>query len=123
MATNLSSSPSLKRKRDAIAKDELEIDLSLPEPLSKKELRKAKKSKPQVSNESKADGAEQGGSNPTEALKDEDSPNNTPKARSEWGIWMGNLPRTASNSYLRQFLCKDTSIVDADITRVHLPAP
>src|ERR1051326_5905472 len=37
--------PSKKRKREE-PEEELEIDLSLPEPLSKKALRKARKSKP-----------------------------------------------------------------------------
>jgi RNA recognition motif-containing protein len=122
MATDLSSSPSLKRKRDAVVKNELEIDLSLPEPLSKKELRRAKKSKPQASNENEGL-TKQDDPNPTEPDKDEESASKTPKARSEWGIWIGNLPWTATKSDLRQFLCKDTSIEEADITRVHLPAP
>jgi RNA recognition motif-containing protein len=123
MATNHSSSPPLKRKRDAVSKDELEINLSLPEPLSKKALRKAKKTRTQSSNEEEPRALNQNDAKPTDPEKDEDSTSKTPKPRSEWGIWIGNLPWTTTKSDLRQFFCKDTSIEEADITRVHMPAP
>jgi len=101
---------SKKRKRETLP-DELEIDISLPEPASKKAARKAKKAK---SVPTTTDGTE-----PAEkpAIAD------TAGKRSEHGVWIGNLPWSATRDLLITFLTSNSDITTADITRVHLPPP
>lgn len=41
--------------------------------------------------------------------------------RSEYGIWIGNLPWSATKDSLRQFLTTNTNIADGKITRIHIP--
>ncbi|KAK4692193.1 hypothetical protein P7C71_g4962, partial [Lecanoromycetidae sp. Uapishka_2] len=123
-----STSPTRKRKRDEVSKAEIEVDISAPEPPSKKALRKAKKSKTaqevperstQTVHASRANLiATNLDSDPEEKLLD---PTNT--KRSEYGIWIGNLPWTATKPDLRSFLTKDTGITDDMISRLHMPAP
>lgn len=111
-------SPDRKRKREESTAKEIEVDVSAPEPPSKKALRKAKKGNtfPTASNsESKSIAAQTG------SVSDEDA--SAPPKRSEFGIWIGNLPWTATKADLRTFLTKGTEISDDMITRLHLPAP
>lgn len=107
-----------KRKRDSTKEEEeeIEIDVSLPEPLSKKAARKAKKSKPCSSETTNGDTAPQTAG---EAAK----PQGKAEKRTAWGIWIGNLPWTATKQELRSFLCGTGAIKDTEISRVHLPAP
>ncbi|KAF2009269.1 hypothetical protein BU24DRAFT_415192 [Aaosphaeria arxii CBS 175.79] len=105
------SNSSKKRKREALP-DEIEIDVNLPEPTSKKEARKAKKAKaaPQSSaGEGAAAGKDEG---ETKAAQ-----------RSQHGVWIGNLPWSATKESLRSFLTTNSEIKDEEITRVHMPAP
>lgn len=116
-------SPSRKRKREESTTGELEIDVTAPEPPSKKALRKAKRGKATPAgpkSESKSIIALQ-----TASASDEDVPADpsAPPKRSEYGIWIGNLPWTATKADLRNFLTKDTEISDDMITRLHLPVP
>ena len=115
-------SPSRKRKREEVSTEEIEVDVTAPAPPSKKALRKAKKSKtapaaPKKESESVA---------VTErSISDEDASANAsalPK-RSEYGIWIGNLPWTTTKADLRSFVTKDTEISEDLITRLHMPAP
>ena len=46
-----------------------------------------------------------------------------PPKRSEHGIWIGNLPWSATKHGLRKFLTTDTRIPNEVITRIHMPAP
>lgn len=115
------SSPPRKRKRDQSTIEELEVDLAAPEPPSKKALRKAKKGQIiQLPTATKLTGPERHRS---------DSDNEglpaqiVPAKRSEYGIWIGNLPWTATKSDLRNFLTRDSEITEEVITRVHMPAP
>ena len=115
-------SPSRKRKREENNIEEIEIDVTAPEPSSKKALRKAKKGKatPTAPNS-------EGKSAVVEAssVSDEDTSVKflaAPK-RSEYGIWIGNLPWTATKADLRNFLTKDTDITDEAIVRLNLPTP
>ncbi|KAF6234273.1 hypothetical protein HO173_007695 [Letharia columbiana] len=115
-------SPSSKRKREEITAEEIEVDVTAPEPPSKKALRKAKKGKatPDASKaESKSIGVQAG------SVLDEDASADisATSKRSEYGIWIGNLPWTATKADLRNFLTKDTGISENMITRLHLPAP
>lgn len=121
-----STEPTKKRKRAAVPEgEELEIDVTAPEPLSKKELRKAKKSKttPATTTPTVA-GASSNGA--TEALSDntgEPKEDYNPNKRSLHGIWIGNLPFSCDKAALRTFLLEQGGIIEPEITRVHMPAP
>lgn len=131
----MSSSPEItdshkKRKRDIIPEDEddkLEIDVNLPEPPSKKAKRKEKKRakskliKSENAEEAgdelevkKEDGAAETKPKPADATQ-------TPAKRSDYGIWVGNLPFNATKDTLKEFLLKEGGIDESGITRVHLP--
>ena len=116
-------SPSRKRKREEEAStEEIEVDVTAPTPPSKKALRKAKKGKTAPvapKNESESVAVEK------RSISDEDASANAsvPPKRSEYGIWIGNLPWTTTKADLRSFLTKDTMISDEVITRLHLPSP
>lgn len=43
--------------------------------------------------------------------------------RSNFGVWIGNLPWSATKDDVRRFLTTDTGIGDGAITRVHMPSP
>ena len=118
----MSNSPppsSKKRKRHDPSIEELEVNIAAPEPPSKKALRKAKKGK-NVPDKS---------SSKSEAIVER--PNSTddqveltqPSKRSEPGVWIGNLPWSASKLDLRKFLTSDNTITDDAITRIHMPTP
>ena len=108
-----------KRKAEPLP-EELEIDIDLPEPVSKKASRKAKKLK---STSAENDGEESA----TEAKsKSKSKPNEEDKKtekRSEYGVWIGNLPWSATKDSLRTFLTEHTEIPGDQITRIHLPPP
>jgi RNA recognition motif-containing protein len=115
--------PAKKRKREALA-DEIEIDVSLPEPASKKAARKAKKAKLNPTPTADAAGAE------TDAKTDGEVRDSRVAAdqeaggkRSDFGVWIGNLPWSATKDTLRKFLTDNTEIKSEQITRVHLPPP
>jgi RNA recognition motif-containing protein len=99
-----------KRSRSDDTANELEIDLALPEPLSKKEQRKAKKVKTTTTDQTNGTAA------------DSETPSKESK-RSEWGVWIGNLPWSVGKQELKDFFCTSDSIAEANITRIHLPAP
>ncbi|KAF2865291.1 hypothetical protein BDV95DRAFT_507562 [Massariosphaeria phaeospora] len=106
-----------KRKREALP-DEIEIDVQLPEPASKKAARKAKKAKTTPTSSTTASGAEASAAKP--ALDDED---NKAGKRSEFGVWIGNLPWSATKDTLRNFIIDNADMKDSEITRLHMPAP
>lgn len=119
-----SSSPSpppsaKKRKRQDAGVKELEVDITAPEPPSKKALRKAKKSKDAPINSQPKSEPEA-----NRSITDFERPEaSQPSKRSEYGVWIGNLPWSASKNDLRAFLTADTNITDDMITRIHMPAP
>ncbi|KAJ4396562.1 Nucleolar protein 13 [Gnomoniopsis smithogilvyi] len=108
---------SKKRKIDV---PEIEVDISLPEPPSKKAKRALKKGKVL----------------PPKANSDDDEPTTTTssgkattdgaakKERSPYGVWIGNLRFTVTRDDLRAWLVENSGgAIAADaITRVHLPA-
>ncbi|KAH7402277.1 hypothetical protein DE146DRAFT_461374 [Phaeosphaeria sp. MPI-PUGE-AT-0046c] len=106
--------PANKRKRDALP-DEIEIDVSLPEPASKKEARRLKKAKlnPPTETVGKTDG---------KAAGDAEDKDKTAK-RSDYGVWIGNLPWSATKESLRNFLVEHAEMKEEHITRVHMPPP
>ncbi|OKL62982.1 hypothetical protein UA08_02068 [Talaromyces atroroseus] len=97
--------PTINKKRKLQDAPEIEIDVAAPEPPSKKALRKAKK---------------KGVDPETTAVKSE-----TPKAestkRSEYGVWIGNLPFNTTKEDVRKFFTSGCTFTDATITRIHLP--
>ena len=117
-------SPSRKRKRDPSSAAEIEVDVTAPEPPSKKVLRKAKKGKA-TSVPAKADTTAIGVATTSLEPASEENPDSLTiqSKRSEYGIWIGNLPWTATKLDLRNFLTKDTDITDQMITRLHMPPP
>jgi RNA recognition motif-containing protein len=110
---------SSKKRKSAIT--EIEVDLSLPEPPSKKARRALKKgkalpAKPKSDDEEdneidegKADGAKDG--------------KKKKKERSPHGVWIGNLRFTVTKADLRKWLVENSGgvITDESITRVHMP--
>ena len=123
-ATPPLESPSRKRKRDYGPTAEIEVDISAPEPPSKKALRKARKSKttPAAAN---TDTLKTGviALSPESGAEEDLKPSTVPPKRTVYGIWIGNLPWTATKLDLRGFLTKDTEITDNMITRLHMPPP
>ncbi|KAI2624078.1 hypothetical protein GGS21DRAFT_326898 [Xylaria nigripes] len=107
------SSVSKKRKTEL---DEIEVDLSLPEPPSKKAKRLLKKGKPLPSKPASDDEADDGLAVP----KTKDGKE---KKRSEHGVWIGNLPFTMTRVELFKWLvdCSGGAIKEENITRVNLP--
>ena len=108
--TDSNDPPAKKRK---LSVDEIEVDITAPEPPSKKALRLLKKGKPLPPSKS--------GAEPTAAEVE------TKKAevekRSEYGVWIGNLPWSVSKEDLRKFLVEYSDITEEGITRVHMPGP
>ncbi|KAJ4993647.1 RNA recognition domain-containing protein [Stagonosporopsis vannaccii] len=109
--------PAKKRKREVLP-EEIVVDVGLPEPASKKAARAAKKAKlnpkPAAAGDkdASADATTDGAA--TEAKKGEEK-------RSEFGVWVGNLPWSATKDSLRTFITENTEIKTEQITRVHMP--
>lgn len=110
------SKSSKKRKRE-ILPEELEIDVSLPEPASRKAARKAKKQKTQPA--STADGDAENG----DASQEKTDGKDAEAKRSEFSVWIGNLPWSATKDSLRTFLTENSEIKEDEITRIHMPVP
>lgn len=110
--------PGKKRKREALP-DEIEIDVGLPEPASKKAARKAKKAKLNPTPTADKDGATTAGKTDAEVKGDKEQGGK----RSEYGVWIGNLPWSATKDTLRDFLVENAEMKNEQITRVHLPPP
>lgn len=100
---------SKKRKSQV---DEIEVNLTLPEPPSKKAKRLLKKGKPlpvkPSSDDEGGDGAKNG--------KDK-------KKRSDFGIWIGNLRYTMTRTELFKWFVESSggTITEENITRVNMP--
>ncbi|PSN67959.1 hypothetical protein BS50DRAFT_572942 [Corynespora cassiicola Philippines] len=102
-----------KRKRDPLP-EEIEINVNLPEPASKKAARKAKKAKtaPASTETTEAN---------TETTGEQQE--GKEEKRSQFGVWIGNLPWSATKDTLRTFLVENSEIKTEEITRVHMPPP
>lgn len=118
-----------KRKRND-DQEELEIDVNLPEPPSRKSLRKSKKQK----NTDFKSAIESSNSKDAKKLKSKSkvqSPppsseaEQKPKQRSEYGVWIGNLPWTWDRPTLETFFTAhaDGKIKSKEITRINMPRP
>lgn len=98
------------KKRKTLA-EEIEVDITAPEPPSKKALRALKKGKPLPPSKSGADSPE-----PQPKKVEEEK-------RSGHGIWIGNLPFHVSKEDLRAFFVDHSDITEELITRIHMKGP
>lgn len=107
---NSEAAQSTKRKADL---EELEVDVSAPEPPSKRAKRALKKGKALPAKVSSDDEKEQDGEDKSKAEK----------TRSEHSVWIGNLPFTVTPQELRQWLVDNSGgvLTDESITRIKLP--
>ncbi|KAI9788404.1 MAG: hypothetical protein M1816_006929 [Peltula sp. TS41687] len=117
-----------KRKRESKPVEVLEVDISAPEPASKKAMRKAKKPKKSGTVSSKDvhhDTATSSRiSKAIQSTESEKQQQEKLARRSEHGIWIGNLSFKTTKADLRSFLTSsnnNASITDDEITRIHLP--
>lgn len=106
----VSTEPPTKKRKLSV--DEIEVDITAPEPPSKKALRALKKGKPLPPSKS---GAEPKPA--TEAKKSEQD------KKSEHGVWIGNLAFSVSKDDLRKFFVEYSDITEDMITRIHMPGP
>ncbi|KAJ5288506.1 hypothetical protein N7478_001536 [Penicillium angulare] len=112
----MSESPDISQKKRKLQDGpELEIDVSAPEPQSKKALRKAKKQK---SEPSKPDSDEKE-KHTNDKPQSKEAP--APAKRSDYGIWIGNLAFSVTRDDLRNFFTSNSSITDDTITRINMP--
>ena len=109
---------SRKRKREASRPRLLEIDLSAPEPPSKKAVRKSRK--PETTRLTVVEPPT------TKTTDSSDRPDGLESAhaakRADWGVWIGNLSYSITKPDLRKFLVDRGSIADEEITRIYLPS-
>ncbi|KFY29326.1 hypothetical protein V493_02417 [Pseudogymnoascus sp. VKM F-4281 (FW-2241)] len=125
-ADEAASEPPAKKRKSADDGDELEVDVTKPQPPSKKDLRRLKKgkslSKAKTVSDVKASKAPVDGE---EASGAEDAAPQKPEQekRSEHGIWVGNLPWSVSKEDLKSFLINGGPMPDTAITRIHMPSP
>ncbi|KAK0651540.1 hypothetical protein B0T16DRAFT_294671, partial [Cercophora newfieldiana] len=106
------------KKRKSSALKEIEVDLKLPEPPSKRARRALKKGKtlPAKPKSDDEDEDEDEDGKKTDATKKK-------KERSPYGVWVGNLRFNATKAELRKWLIDNSggTITDEVITRVHIP--
>lgn len=105
-----------KRKLDDVP--EIEIDVSAPEPPSKKALRKAKKKGIDPAETTAINAETETTENKTKDSKDGKDGKGK---RSEYGVWVGNMPFTATKEDVRKFFLDGCTFSEATITRIHLP--
>lgn len=112
------SSPTGSSKKRKVSLGEIEVDLTLPEPPSKKARRALKRGKSDPTNPpaaASADAAAEAAASKKAASKK--------KPTSAHGVWIGNLPFTATKADIRKWLIDNSggSITDDAITRVYVP--
>ncbi|KAF2249514.1 hypothetical protein BU26DRAFT_318979 [Trematosphaeria pertusa] len=116
------ANPSKKRKRDPLP-EEIEIDVSAPEPASKKAARKAKKAKLHPTSTGAATATNGTTDAKSKPEKQEEEVREHTGKRSVHGVWIGNLPWSATKESLLAFLTENSEIKTEEITRVFMPAP
>ncbi|KAJ5937435.1 hypothetical protein N7454_004735 [Penicillium verhagenii] len=102
------------KKRKLQDGPELEIDVSAPEPQSKKALRKAKKQKSEPS-------TEDGEKKKKKAEPANPATEDASAKRSDYGVWIGNLAFTVTRDDLISFFTSNCSFPETTITRIHMP--
>ncbi|KAJ8067501.1 hypothetical protein OCU04_004845 [Sclerotinia nivalis] len=106
-----SDEPPTKKRKSSV--DEIEVDITLPEPPSKKALRRLKKGKPLPPSKSGAESSPE-----PEAKKKAEV-----EKRSGHGVWVGNLPWSVSKEELRKWFVEFSDLEEENITRIHMPGP
>ncbi|KAI1270630.1 hypothetical protein F5Y18DRAFT_18328 [Xylariaceae sp. FL1019] len=108
------TSPNQSKKRKT--HDEIEVDVNLPEPPSKKAKRLLKKGKTLPVKPTSDDEADDG--LPIPKTKDPKE-----KKRSDYGIWIGNLAFTMTRTDLFKWIVEASggAIKEENVTRVNLP--
>ena len=115
---NAASKPQMqKRKRAERTFAELEVDVKASEPLSKKAERKSKRRKSVAEPESSSISRINHSQATSESDKEQGGGSSK---RSEHGMWIGNLPWTATKADVREFF-SNAGVLSDQITRVHLP--
>ncbi|KAI1842241.1 hypothetical protein JX265_006867 [Neoarthrinium moseri] len=115
--------PSENSKKRKSQIEEIEVDLALPEPPSKKAKRLLKKGKPlpvKPNSDDEADKEEDDGL----AVPSGKAKNGKKESkRSEFGVWIGNLPFTMTRVDLFKWFVESSGgvIQEENITRVNLP--
>lgn len=126
----------IKRKRDSLLTEELEINIDAPEPPSRRAQRLAKKGKilpPKPRSPSPPGRREHAKKH--EQLAEADSTgrelspqpstghSNSKELRSVPGVWIGNLNWTTDKIALRAVLTERGNIPETAIKRIHMPMP
>ncbi|KAG6058949.1 hypothetical protein E4U17_007283 [Claviceps sp. LM77 group G4] len=103
--------------------DEIEVDLALPEPPSKRARRALKKGKSLPLKSGNADDKDDDEDTDGEDSGDKKNKDKKDKKRSEHGVWIGNLPFTIQATELKQWLVDNSGgvITDESITRIKIP--
>ena len=114
---------SLRKRKRVENLQELEIDPSLPEPLSKKSIRKSKKSTNKTPKRVVPSPSEELQRSEKSALRDINGNSNKADTRSAFGVWIGNLPFDATKETLKKVITEKANVEESKITRIHLPAP
>jgi RNA recognition motif-containing protein len=119
-----SSPPPTNSKKRKTSVPEIAVDLSLPEPPSKKAKRLLKKGKalpPKPASDDEAEPGEDG--NNTADGADAKKKSTAKKERSPYGVWIGNLRFHVTRTQLREWLVSNSGgvITDELITRIHMP--
>ncbi|KAL1897499.1 Nucleolar protein 13 [Ceratocystis pirilliformis] len=129
--TDAEVTSSKKRKADL---EEIQVDLTLPEPPSKKAKRLMKKGKdPTALSKAKKKAAASdedlldvgpGDDEAADAYKNGDTNQSAKRPRSEHCVWVGNLPFQVTTSELRKWLVDNSGgvILEGSITRVKMPS-
>lgn len=113
--------PAASATKRKAALEEIEVDVSAPEPPSKRARRALKRGKTlpnKTRSDTDDDGNEDDGDHGTSAKGEKKD-----KVRSEHGVWIGNLPFTVTAADLRKWLVDNSgeAISDASVTRIKLP--
>jgi RNA recognition motif. (a.k.a. RRM, RBD, or RNP domain) len=112
---NDEASEELPKKKRKTLVEQIEVDITRPEPPSKKALRRLKKGKSLPPPKSGAD---------TTPEPDNEQPKKAEVVKwSDYGIWIGNLPWSATKADVLAFLTTSSSITSEIITRIHMPSP
>ncbi|KAK1760576.1 nucleolar protein 13 [Echria macrotheca] len=108
------------KKRKSAAIKEIEVDLNLPEPPSKKAKRALKKGKTLPAKPKSSDDE---ADSDTEKKPGEAKSSTKKKERSPYGVWIGNLRFNVTKAELRKWLVDNAggAITNDLITRVHMP--
>ena len=123
-ATEAPSPAPVNSKKRKTSVPEIEVDLTLPEPPSKKAKRLLKKGKAlqlKPASDDEAPAAEDGEEKTTDG--DAKKKAAAKKERSPYGVWIGNLRFHVTRTQLREWLVANSGgvITNELITRIHMP--